>query len=263
VKPSPPPDLLLRLIEEARAQTASRRPIMPEDELEQLCVPSQRDFAAALKKPKLAVIAEMKARTPALGVLAGEDYSPARLAGDYERAGADAISVLCQEASFGGLPLHLAEARSATQLPILRKDFVVEEYQVLEARALHADSVLLIVAALDRRDLAKLLEISRRWAMEPLVEVHDEQELDAALETGARLVGVNHRDLRTFEIDISLTERLRPRAPADVVFVAESGIKTADDARRVRAAGADAVLVGEALMRADDVKAKIQELSVQ
>jgi indole-3-glycerol phosphate synthase len=144
----------------------------------------------------------------------------------------------------------------------LRKDFVVDEYQVLEARALHADSVLLIVAALDRGDLSRLLESSRGWAMEPLVEVHDEQELDAALEAGARVVGVNHRDLRTFDIDLSLTERLRPRAPADVVFVAESGIKTAADAKRVRAAGADAALVGEALMRAPDVKAKIEELSV-
>jgi indole-3-glycerol phosphate synthase len=252
----------LRLVEEARAQTASRRPIMPDEELEQLCVPSKRDFAAALRKPKLAVIAEMKAKTPALGVLAGDDYSPARLAAAYEAAGAAAVSVLCQEASFGGQPVHLAEARAATQLPILRKDFVVDEYQVLEARALHADSVLLIVAALDRADLSRLLESSRRWAMEPLVEVHDEQELDAALEARARVVGVNHRDLRTFDIDLSLTERLRPRAPADVVFVAESGIKTAADAKRVRAAGADAALVGEALMRAPDVKAKIEELSV-
>ena len=136
------------------------------------------------------------------------------------------------------------------------------EYQVLEARALHADSVLLIVAALGRGGLEGLMVASRRWAMEPLVEVHDELELDLALEAGARVVGVNHRDLRTFEVDLSLTERLRPRAPREVVFVAESGIHTAADARRVRAAGADAVLVGEALMRADDVRAKIRELSV-
>ena len=255
------PDLLARLVEEARAEAALRRTIIAEDEIEQLCVRCERDFAAALRKPQLAVIAEMKAKTPALGALAGEDYSPARLAAEYERAGAAAISVLCQEASFGGKPLHLAEARSATRLPILRKDFVVDQYQVLEARALHADSVLLIVAVLGG-DLGRLLEASRRWGMEPLVEVHDESELDLALQAGARFVGVNHRDLKTFEIDLGLTERLRPRAPATVVFVAESGIKTAEDARRVRAAGADAVLVGEALMRASDVEAKVRELSV-
>jgi indole-3-glycerol phosphate synthase len=257
-----PPDLLARLVDEARAETERRRPIMPEAELHQLCVRCKRDFGAALRKPKLAVIAEMKARTPALGVLAGEDYAPARLAAEYDRAGAAAISVLCQEASFGGRPLHLAQARSSTRKPILRKDFVVEEYQVLEARALHADSVLLIVAALGREGLEDLLAQSRRWGMEPLVEVHDESELDLALEAGSRVVGVNHRDLRSFEVDLSLTERLRPRAPAEVVFVAESGIHSAEDARRVRAAGADAVLVGEALMRADDVRAKIRELSV-
>jgi len=257
-----PPDLLARLVEEARAETALRRPVMPEAELEQLCVRCRRDFAGALRKPRLAVIAEMKAKTPALGVLAGDDYSPARLAAEFDRAGAAAISVLCQQASFGGRPLHLAEARGATRKPILRKDFVVDEYQVLEARALHADSVLLIVAALGRGGLEGLMVASRRWAMEPLVEVHDELELDLALEAGARVVGVNHRDLRTFEVDLSLTERLRPRAPREVVFVAESGIHTAADARRVRAAGADAVLVGEALMRADDVRAKVRELSV-
>ena len=259
-----PPDLLERLVEEARAETARRRPIMPELELEGLCVRCRTDFATALRKSKLSVIAEMKAKTPALGALAGADYSPERLAAEYDRAGAAAISVLCQEASFGGRPLHLAEARSATRKPILRKDFVVDEYQVLEARALHADSVLLIVAALGR-GLVPLLEISRRWGMEPLIEVHDEQELDLALEAKARVVGVNHRDLRTFEIDLGLTQRLRPRAPAEVIWVAESGIRTGEDARRVRAAGADAVLVGEALMRAGDaeaIKAKIRELSV-
>jgi indole-3-glycerol phosphate synthase len=259
---SPTPDLLTRLVEEARAEMEARRRVMPQDEMEQLLVPSTRDLAASLRRPRLAVIAEMKARTPALGVLAGEDYDPARLAASYTNGGAAAISVLCQEASFGGRPLHLALARGATDLPILRKDFIVDEYQVLEARALHADSVLLIVAALRRGRLEELLDVARRWGMEPLVEVRDEAELDRALAAGARIVGVNHRDLRTFEVDLSLTQRLRPRAGDEVVFVAESGIHTREDARRLRAAGADAVLVGEALMRAPDVAAKIRELSV-
>jgi indole-3-glycerol phosphate synthase len=259
---SPAADLLSRLVEEARAEMEARRRLMPEAELAGLCSPTKRDFARSLRRPKLAVIAEMKARTPALGTLAGEDYDPARLAKAYTRGGAAAISVLCQEASFGGKPLHLALARGATRLPILRKDFIVEEYQVLEARALHADSVLLVVAALTRKRLEELLAASRRWRMEPLVEVHDERELEQALTAGARVIGVNHRDLRTFAVDLSLTARLRPLAGDDAVFVAESGIHTADDARRVREAGADAVLVGEALMRATDVAAKIKELAV-
>jgi indole-3-glycerol phosphate synthase len=256
------PDLLLRLVAEARDETQRRRQLMPESELRTLCVKGKRDLAGALRKPRLAVIAEMKAKTPTLGVLAGEGYSPAALARAYDRGGAAAISVLCQETSFGGKPLHLAEARGVTRKPILRKDFVVDDYQVLEARALHADSVLLIVALLGRGRLEELLTLSRAWGMEPLVEVHDEEELELAAEAGARVVGVNHRDLRTFEVDLSLTERLRPRLPAEVVFVAESGIHGAEDARRVRAAGADAVLVGEALMRTADPKAKIAELSV-
>jgi indole-3-glycerol phosphate synthase len=257
------PEILVSLVREARAEMDARRELMPLSELESLCVRTRLDFAAALRRPKLAVIAEMKAKTPALGMLAGAGYSPAALARAYDKGGAAAISVLCQEASFGGKPLHLAQARGATRKPILRKDFVVDEYQVLEARALHADSVLLIVAALDRSRLEALLAASRRWAMEPLVEVHDEAELEMGLEAGARVIGANNRDLRTFEVDLSLSERLRPRAPAEIVFVAESGIRTAEDARRVRAAGADAVLVGEALMKADDPAAKIRELSVE
>jgi indole-3-glycerol phosphate synthase len=208
------------------------------------------------------VIAEMKARTPALGVLAADGYSPGRLARCYADGGAAALSVLTQQASFGGRLEHLSEARSATELPILRKDFIVDEYQVVEAATFDADAVLLIVAALECSRLAELLAASQRWGMDALVEVHDEAELEIALAAGATLIGINHRDLRTFRVDISLTERLRPLIPDSRVVVAESGIHTAEDARRVRAAGADAVLVGEALMRAPDVAAKIRELSV-
>ncbi|MDQ6772720.1 MAG: indole-3-glycerol phosphate synthase TrpC [Candidatus Dormibacteraeota bacterium] len=239
----------------------ARRAAVPEARLEALAreqAPA-RDLAAALRLDRLAVIAEAKARTPVLGVLT-DDYSAGRLARAYADAGADAISVLCQEASFGGRPEHLAEARAATGLPLLRKDFVVTEHQVLEARAYGADALLLIVAALPGGELPRLLGLTRELGMDALVEVHDAAELALALAAGARVVGVNHRDLRTFAIDLGLSERLRPLAPADVVFVAESGIRDGADARRLRNAGVDAILVGEALMRAADPAAKLAEL---
>jgi indole-3-glycerol phosphate synthase len=164
-------------------------------------------------------------------------------------------------ASFGGRPEHIMAARAATELPILRKDFVTDPYEIAEARAAGADAVLLIVAALDRTHLAELLAVTRSRGLSALVEVHDEAETNIAVQLGAAIIGVNHRDLRTFEVDLGLTERLRKLIPDDVVVVAESGIRTADDARRVREAGADAILVGEVLMRAEDPAVKIKELT--
>ncbi len=263
-------DLLRRLVDESLAEVERRRAGMPEPELERLAaaLPPPRDLATALRPAglpparsgRLAVIAEMKARTPIMGELSRE-YVPAHLASRYARAGAAALSVLCQETSFGGRPEHLAEARAATGLPVLRKDFVVTEHQVLEGRVYGADAVLLIVAALEAGRLRELLALTRRLGMEALVEVHDERETALALEVGARVVGINHRDLTSFEVDLGLTERLRPLVPAEVVLVAESGIRDAADARRVREAGADAILVGEALMRATDPEAKLEELA--
>jgi len=257
------PDLLRRLVAESRAEVERRRTVMPEAHLERLAaaLPRPRNFAAALRGQRLAVIAEAKARTPLMGVLAA-DYSPGALAATYTAAGASALSVLCQETSFGGRPEHLAEARGVTDLPILRKDFVVTEHQVLEARAYGADAVLLIVAALEGRRLGELQGVAWDLGMDALVEAHTEVEVETALEAGARLVGVNHRDLTTFEVDPSLTERLRPLVPPEVVYVAESGIHTTADARRMRQSGADAILVGEALMRAADPAARVRELMV-
>jgi indole-3-glycerol phosphate synthase len=255
------PDLLVRLVEESRQEVAQRRLVLPDAHLERLAraLPAPLDFAAALRGPELGVIAEMKRQTPTMGLLAAE-YEPTRLATTYAEAGAAAISVLCQERSFGGRPEHLAEARAVCRLPIMRKDFVVEDHQVLEARAYGADAVLLIVAALPQARLRELLTLTREQGMEALVEVHDASEVQDALAAGARVVGVNHRDLTTFEVDTGLTARLRPEVPPEVVLVAESGIHTAEDARRMRDAGADAILVGEVLMRAPDPGAVVREL---
>jgi indole-3-glycerol phosphate synthase len=255
--------LLDRLLDESRAEVEARRSRMPQFHLERLAraLPAPRPFRGSLRSDRLAVIAEMKARTPVMGTLS-EDYVPGRLAALYSGAGAAALSVLCQETSFGGRPEHLAEARALTDLPILRKDFVVDEYQVFEARAFAADAVLLIVAASPRERFVELFEVVRRTGMDALVEVKDEAELEVALQAGADLVGVNQRDLHTFEVDRGRTARLRPLLPNHVVCVAESGIHSADDARRVREAGADAVLVGEALMRSADPGRKLRELQV-
>lgn len=257
------PDLLRRLVDEARAEVEARRARLPDAELERMAAAAAppRDLRAALRGERLAVIAEMKARTPIMGRLS-EDYSPAALAGAYVDAGASALSVLCQETSFGGRPEHLAQARAVSGIPVMRKDFVVDEHQVREARAYGADAVLLIVAALEPDRLRALLALTRGLGMEALVEVHTGAEVEAALAAGAAVVGVNHRDLATFAVDIGLTERLRPLVPPEVVYVAESGIHTAEDARRMRRAGADAILVGEALMRAPDPGAKVRELAV-
>jgi len=254
-------DLLARLVAEARLDMERRRALIKPEELERaIQIYTPRDFVGALRKPGLAVIAEMKQRTPTMGVLA-EDYKPADLARAYTAGGASAISVLTHMAGFGGRPEHIEAARVATNLPILRKDFITDPYEIGEARAAGADAVLLIVAALDLPELRRLLAVVRSRGISALVEVHDESETRVAIEAGAQVVGVNHRDLRTFEVDLGLTERLRPLIPDAVLLVAESGIHSIDDARRMRDAGADAILVGEMLMRAPDPVACLRELA--
>ena len=257
-------DLLGRLVLEARQDLQRRRYLMDSSRFEEIVAAyTPKDFLGAVRRPdrSLAVIAEMKQRTPSMGVLS-EDYRPADIAHEYADGGAAAISVLTHMAGFGGRTEHIRMVRAATELPILRKDFVTDPYEVAEARACGADAVLLIVAALEPGELRDLVAVSKSRGVAALVEVHDEAETAAALEAGARAVGVNHRDLRTFQVDLGLTDRLRKLVPREVVFVAESGIHTADDARRMREAGADAILVGEALMRAGDPAAAIRELSV-
>jgi indole-3-glycerol phosphate synthase len=258
---SPTEDLLARLVTEARQDMQRRRALITQDDLELAILEhTPKDFVGALRRPGLAVIAEMKQRTPSMGVLT-EDYRPGDLARAYTMGGAAAISVLTHMASFGGRPEHVVSARFATDLPILRKDFVTDPYEVGEARAAGADAILLIVAALDLERLGELLRVTRSRGLAALVEVHNEGEVETALAAGARVIGVNNRDLRTFDVDLGLTERLRKAIPAGVLVVAESGIHTADDARRMREAGADAILVGESLMRANDPAARIRELA--
>jgi indole-3-glycerol phosphate synthase len=213
------------------------------------CVP--RDLVNALRKPYVALIAEVKKASPSKGVLI-EDFDPTALGQIYAANGARAISVLTDEPFFQGKLAYLKQVRDHVRLPVLRKDFIIDPYQVIEARAYDADAFLLIVAALDDAQLAELHAAGLEQGMVPLVEVHTEAELARALKVGARVIGVNNRDLKTFEVDLATTARLLPLVPPEVVLVAESGIRTAADVRAMGDLGANAVLVGESLVRAAD-----------
>ena len=222
--------------------------------------PPVRPFAEAIARAgRVNVIAEHKRRSPSRGAIR-EDLLPADVARGYERAGAAAISVLTVEPIFGGRSAHLEEVRAATGLPVLRKDFVLDPWQVWEARAAGADAVLLIVAALTDAELRSLLEVAREAGLDALVEVHDRGELDRALAAGARIVGVNNRDLRTLAVSLDTAVALAPAIPDDVVAVAESGIRTGTHLRRLRDAGFDAFLVGEHLMAAPDPGEALERL---
>jgi indole-3-glycerol phosphate synthase len=221
--------------------------------------PPTRDFCASLKAPGVSLIAECKKASPSKGLLA-RHYDPVGLAQTYERAGARAISVLTDGRHFQGSLEHLRDAKEAVRLPVLRKDFIFHPYQLYEARAAGADAVLLIAAVLSDNELQELLKLATRLGMQILFEVHIRMELERVLTLGPRMVGVNNRDLQTFEVDFANTARLRADIPPEVVVVAESGIKTADDVRQMAAIGVDAVLVGETLIRSKDVYQTAQAL---
>jgi indole-3-glycerol phosphate synthase len=212
-----------------------------------------RGLTETLRRPALApirVLAEIKRASPSAGpIRPGAD--PAAIAAEYETAGAAAISVLTDRTFFDGDLAFLAQCRARVAVPLLRKDFVIDTYQIAEARAAGADGVLLIVAALSQAQLGELLAAAKAYELDALVEVHTEREADIALAADVTLLGVNHRDLHTLSINMSLTETISPRVPAGTVLVAESGIRTIEDVRRLGAAGAHAVLVGELLMRAE------------
>ena len=209
-----------------------------------------RGFASALDagEKKLALIAEVKKASPSVGVIV-ESFEPVAVAKNYARAGVEAISVLTDERFFQGHLDYLQLIREAVAQPLLRKDFIIDSLQITEAAAAGADAILLIVAALEQDQLIALLETAATYQLDALVEVHTFHELDRALETEARVIGINNRNLATFQIDLGVTERLSEEVPEEIVLVSESGIRTAEDLARIKACGVDAVLIGEALMR--------------
>jgi indole-3-glycerol phosphate synthase len=251
--------MLVRLIDGARLRAEAISPRMDDFRETSAALPPARDIAAALRAPGLSVIAEVKRRSPSAGAIA-PDLDPASLAAAYAAGGAAALSVLTEPDLFGALPGDLEAARSHVSLPVLRKDFIVDPVQVWEARAMGADAVLLITGVLDDGTLRQLLDEAAAGGLGALVEAHTADEVRRSVAAGASIVGVNSRDLGTFTVDLTTAERLRPLIPAGVVAVAESGVISPEAARRMRASGYDAVLVGEAAARADDPASFITSL---
>ena len=219
-----------------------------------------RPFMAALKhEDRLGLVAEIKRASPSKGLIA-PDFDAAKQAAIYRDSLADCLSVLTEPDFFQGELEHLSLARGVARKPCLRKDFIIDEIQLVEARLAGADCVLLITSILKDWELRQLKAGAKRLGMDVLVEVHDEEEARRALFNGAKFIGINNRDLKTFEVDLGVTERVRALLPSDCTVVAESGVFNRDDARRLRSAGADALLVGESLMRSDDAARAIEEL---
>ncbi|HHT9120514.1 MAG TPA: indole-3-glycerol phosphate synthase TrpC [Candidatus Hypogeohydataceae bacterium YC41] len=223
-------------------------------------LPPTKDFEGAMRKDTvIKLIAEIKAASPSAGVLR-EGLDPIKLAQEYQSAGANAISILTDKRFFHGSLAHLEKVRKAVGLPLLRKDFIIDSYQLYEARVAGADAVLLIARLLDKKTIEDLIKLSPQLDLDCLVEVHTEEELKKVLDTPARLIGINNRDLDTFKVDLSTTLKLLPLIPGDRLVVSESGINTREDVIRLEKAGVKAVLVGEALVRSKDVTSRIREL---
>ncbi len=258
-------DILSRIADYKREEVVARKALRGLGDLDveiRLATPP-RGFRAALERAhapgRLALIAEIKKASPSKGLIR-EDFDPPALARAYQAGGAACLSVLTDEPSFQGADRYLGEARAVTSLPCLRKEFLVDPWQVAESRALGADAILVILAMVDDALAAELMDAARAYGMDALVEVHDADEMARARNLGADLVGVNNRDLRTFLTDLSATERLAAEAPPGALLVTESGINTTADAARLEASGARAMLVGESLMRQADVEAATRVL---
>lgn len=258
-------DVLARICADKRRHVAAMRERHTLPRLESLAreVPPPRGFKAALEATaaagRLALIAEIKKASPSKGLIR-PDFDPAALARAYKEGGAACLSVLTDRPYFQGDDAYLGMVRDAVKLPALRKDFMLDTYQIVESRVLGADCVLLIMAALEEAEATALCSLAHDLEMDVLVEVHDAEELERALSLDADLVGINNRDLKTLEVDIATTERLAPRVPPERLLVAESGLHEHGDLRRMAAAGAKAFLVGEGLMREPDVAAATRRL---
>ena len=258
-------DVLERICADKRRHVEARKAAVPPEEIEKraLTGPKPRGFAdrlsACSEARRYGLIAEIKKASPSKGLIR-ENFAPAALARAYQSGGATCLSVLTDTPYFQGRDDHLAAARMATSLPVLRKDFILDPYQVLESRAIGADCILLIMAALKDGVAKELENLAMQLELDVLVEVHDEVELDRALKLQSRLIGINNRNLKTLEVDLATTESLAPRVPKDRILISESGLHTPDDLARMSRAGAYCFLIGESLMRQDDVAAATRTL---
>ncbi len=253
------PDILARIVDQKRAALARISPLRAELERRAAGRPPARDFRAALLAHPPAIIAEVKKASPSKGIFTG-DFRPAPIARAYADGGAAALSVLTDQEFFQGTIADLETARAAVKIPVLRKDFTIDDLHVIEAAAHGADAILLIAAILSAGEMRRFRELAARHGMAALVEVHDEEELGPALDSGAEIVGVNNRNLHTFDVHLETSLRLSGQIPSGIVKVAESGIHSRESVRKLRAAGFDAFLVGEHLMKSGDPAASLKEL---
>jgi len=253
--------MLNKIVNAKRKEVEQRKKKLPVSALKDRIARQEapRDFAAALKGNGVRLIAEVKRASPSKGLLC-PDFDPVSLARTYAKGGAAAISVLTEVNYFQGSLDHLAAIRQEVHTPLLRKDFIFDHYQVYESRACGADAFLLIAAILPREQLAELVALGHSLGLGCLVEVHSEDEVESALHSGARIIGINNRDLTTFRVDLNTTKRLRPLIPQNRIVVSESGISSRQDVARVKEWGVNAVLVGEALVTSGDISAKMKEL---
>jgi indole-3-glycerol phosphate synthase len=258
--PPATPDILARIVARKREElAASVTPVSALREVGEIAVRNRRDFAAALRSSRPAIISEIKKASPSRGVLV-QDFRPADLARSYEQGGAAALSVLTDRDFFQGSIDDLRAARAACLLPVLRKDFTIAEYHVVEAAAAGSDAILLIAAILDEAELRGFRELAAEFKMAALVEAHNEAELAKSLRSGAEIVGINNRDLRTFQVSLDTSIDLAPKIPASVIKVSESGIFNAEHIQRLSSAGYDAFLVGERLVRSENATRALKEL---
>lgn len=250
--------LLNEIVLNTRKRVEQKKREIPIDKLPARSTEFRSLVSAIRKSEGVPIIAEIKPKSPSAGVL-GNNFDIGTLAKEYESGGAIGVSVLTEPNYFGGSMENLAKVKTSVALPVLRKDFIIDKYQVHESVAHDADLILLIVSCLGDK-LQDFLALTYELGLEALVECHSSQEIEKALEAGARIIGINNRDLETMKVDLTRTEDLAPSVPDNVIIVSESGIRGPDDVKRVLGAGADAILVGTALMRSDDVRRKVQSL---
>lgn len=254
--------ILNQLADFARERTAAAKKIISAEQIKSMAFALPKadfEFEKALKKDDISFICECKKASPSKGLISA-DFPYLQIAKDYENAGADCISVLTEPKRFLGSDTYLKEIANAVSVPCLRKDFTVDEYMIYEAKILGASAILLICSILNEDCIKKYINICNMLGMSALVEAHDDAEVQTAIHAGARIIGVNNRNLKDFSVDSDNSCRLRNKIPSDILFVSESGIKTAEDIEKLRNIGTDAVLIGETLMKAADKKAKLDEL---
>ena len=255
---------LEKILEGKKEEVAAQKGLLPLSDLKRRLaeVPAPLDFRGALRSRECALIAEVKRSSPSKGRIR-EDFDPVAIARIYAENGAAAVSVVTESRFFEGRPLFLSQIRQSVQIPLLRKDFIIDSYQIYEGRLLGADAVLLIARILEAPRLREFIELSSDLGLSPLVEIHDEADLEKAVSAGAEVIGINNRDLSTFATDLGVSLRLAPLVPPETLVISESGIRSQGDIARLMAVGIQGFLVGETLMRERDVAGKMKELMAQ